>query len=328
MVNSEPRRQFRSALTPLLDQYVELKHACGHRFHGGFAMLLRFDRHLLASGLTSIELPRDMTREWLAKRVHERATTHASRVATVRRFAEYLVRLGYCAYVPDRRLGPKTSGAAFTPRIFTHEEIHQLLQAVDELEPTSFAPMRHRVMPEVLRLLYGCGCRVCEVLHLRVEDVDLDRGVLKIRGAKFGKDRLVPPATALVQRLRTYADGLDDRRPEAPFFPGVRDAPWSPGGVYRNFRELLLGCGIPHGGRGNGPRLHDLRHTFAVHTLLRWYQQGADLDAKLPVLATYLGHCSVEGTQRYLHLTAELHPEITRRTNESFGDVIPRRIGP
>lgn len=72
--------------------------------------------------------------------------------------------------------------------------------------------------------------------------------------------------------------------------------------------------------------MHDLRHTFAVHSLLRWYRQGADLDAKLPVLATYMGHLSVVGTQHYLHLTAELFPEITARSETHFGDVIPRRV--
>lgn len=85
--------------------------------------------------------------------------------------------------------------------------------------------------------------------------------------------------------------------------------------------------GIPHAGRGKGPRLHDLRHNFAVHALLRWCQEGANLDAKLPVLATYLGHRSLAGTQCYLHLIAELFPEITARTNAAFGDVIPRRSG-
>ena len=69
----------------------------------------------------------------------------------------------------------------------------------------------------------------------------------------------------------------------------------------------------------------DLRHTFAVHALLRWYREGADLDARLPVLATYMGHASVHGTQQYLHLTAELFPEVTKRANAAFGDVIPRR---
>jgi integrase len=178
----------------------------------------------------------------------------------------------------------------------------------------------------VFRLLYGCGFRVGEVLHLRVSDVDLNRGVLTVREAKFGKDRLVPPAVPLVQRLQRFAAGFGVRPTDAYFFPTLHGGPWSIGTVYHVYRELLLRCAISHAGRGKGPRLHDLRHTMAVHTLLRWYRDGADLDAKLPVLATYLGHQSVAGTQRYLHLTAELFPEITIRANAAFGDVIPRRV--
>jgi integrase len=97
--------------------------------------------------------------------------------------------------------------------------------------------------------------------------------------------------------------------------------------VYRNYRELLHRSGIGHGGRGEGPRLHDLRHTFAVHVLLRWYREGADLQARMPVLATYLGHTSIDGTQDYLQMTAELYPEIVSRSDAAFSDVIPRRTG-
>jgi len=96
--------------------------------------------------------------------------------------------------------------------------------------------------------------------------------------------------------------------------------------VYTAFRELLMQCGIAHAGRGKGPRIHDYRHLFAVHTLRRWYRNGEDLDAKLPLLATYLGHQHLSGTQRYLHLTAELFPEIATRLDAAFGEVIPRRI--
>lgn len=157
-------------------------------------------------------------------------------------------------------------------------------------------------------------------------DVDLDRGILTVREGKFGKDRLVPPTLPLVQRLQKYAAGFGARPPAAYFFPSPQDGAWSIQAVYSLYRRLLLQCGIPHAGRGKGPRVHDLRHAYAVHTLLRWYREGADLDAKLPVLATYLGHQSLAGTQRYLHLTAELFPEISVRSDAAFGDVIPRRI--
>jgi integrase len=180
-------------------------------------------------------------------------------------------------------------------------------------------------LPELLRVLYGCGLRLEEALSLRIRDVDLIQGVLHINDTKFRKDRLVPPARPLVVRLQKYAATLGPRPADAHFFPSPRGGPLHGSGVYRNYRDLLQRCHIGHGGRGEGPRLHDLRHTFAVHTLLRWYREGADLQARLPVLATYLGHASIDGTQDYLQMTAELYPEIVSRSEAAFSDVIPRR---
>jgi integrase len=210
--------------------------------------------------------------------------------------------------------------------MLTDEELRKFFRAADTLEPTARSPLRHLVMPEIFRLLYGCGFRVNEVLKLRVRDVDLDQGVITVRQGKFRKDRLVPPALSLVNRLRTYAAYFENRPLDAICFPAPAGGSFRIWTVYRWFRELLVRCGIPHAGRGKGPRIHDFRHVFALHTLRRWYRDGADLDAKLPLLATYLGHQHLAGTQRYLHLTAEIFPEITARSQAAFGDVIPRRI--
>jgi site-specific recombinase XerD len=275
--------------------------------------------------LTTLELPRSLARKWLAKKPHESAKTQQPRIIVVRHFARFLLRAGYPAYVPDSMLAARNP-ATFVPRMLSDEELRKFFHAVDALEPTARSPLQHLVMPEVFRLLYGCGFRVGEVLKLRVRDVDLDQGIITVRQAKFRKDRLVPPAVSLVNRLRRYAQHFGNRPPDAIFFPGPSGGPFALRTVYTVFRKLLMQCGTPHAGRGKGPRIHDYRHLFAVHTLRRWCRTGADLDAKLPLLATYLGHQHLSGTQRYLHLTAEIFPEITARLDAAFGEIIPRRI--
>jgi integrase len=317
----------RSPLALLMEQFVQEKRACGYNYDEAVLILRRFDAFLFDHGLDKCELPRSLNWQWLAKQPHESANTQLCRISVIRQFAMYLCRLGYLADVPDRALGAKPSNL-FSPRILTEPEVRLLLDAVDRIRPDARAPLRHMIMPEVFRLLYGCGFRVNEVLKLRIADVDLGRGVLTVRAAKFGKDRLVPPALPLVQRLQKFAAAMGPRPDVAYFFPSPRGGACALGSVYRMFRELLLRCRISHGGRGRGPRIHDLRHSMAVHTLLRWYREGADIEAKLPVLATYLGHVSVDGTRDYLHLTAELFPEVVARTNQAFGDVIPRRSAP
>jgi integrase len=324
---TDPSNRFQSVLSACIEKFLQEKHACGYDYHEATRILRRFDEVLVQEGLTTRELPGSIARKWLAKKAHESAGTQRQRITVTRQFSRFLLRLGYSAYVPDFTWAARNP-STFVPRMLTDEELRKFFQALDALQPTARSPLRHLVMPEVFRLLYGCGFRVSEVLKLRVRDVDLNQGIITVHQGKFRKDRLVPPALPLVNRLRKYAAHFENRPSDAIFFPGPNGGPFSLRTVYGLFRQLLLQCGIPHGGRGKGHRIHDARHLFAVRALRRWYQDGENLDAKLPLLATYLGHVSLSGTQHYLHLTAELFPEITARADAAFGDVIPRRIEP
>ena len=323
MPSDASNAEFQSVLAPLMDRFLQEKRACGYAYHEPFRVLHRLDDFLVQQGLETLELPRGLARNWLAKKPHESASTQQQRITIVRQFSKFLLIVGCPAYVPDATLAARKS--IFVPRMLTEEEVRKFFRAIDTLEPTARSPLRHLIMPEVFRLLYGCGFRVREVLNLRIRDVDLNQGIITVRQGKFRKDRLVPPALSLVNRLRKYAGYFDSRPPDAVFFPGPNGRPFALRTVYTLFREMLLQCGIPHGGRGKGPRIHDYRHLFAVHTLRRWYRDGENLEAKLPLLATYLGHQHLSGTQHYLHLTAEIFPEITARVEAAFGEVIPRR---
>jgi integrase len=323
MPSDASNAEFQSVLAPLMDRFLQEKRACGYAYHEPFRILHRLDDFLVQQGLETLELPRGLARNWLAKKPHESASTQQQRITVFRQFSKFLLTAGCPAYVPDATVAARKS--IFVPRMLTEEELRKFFRAVDTLEPTARSPLRHLIMPEVFRLLYGCGFRVREVLNLRIRDVDLNQGIITVRQGKFRKDRLVPPALSLVNRLRKYAGYFDSRPPNAVFFPGPNGRPFALRTVYTLFREMLLQCGIPHAGRGKGPRIHDYRHLFAVHTLRRWYRDGENLEAKLPLLATYLGHQHLSGTQHYLHLTAEIFPEITARVEAAFGEVIPRR---
>ena len=227
MAISRSTPSFHSTLGPLMEKFVLEKRACGYSYHEPSRILRCFDRFLSQQRLRSAELPRGIVKDWLSKTAHESPSTHQRRISAVRQFAKFLSRLGYPSYVPDATLSTR-GRPAFAPRILTHEEIRNLLQAVDQLLPTALSPLRHLVMPEVFRLLCGCGLRVGEALNFRMQDVDLNQGILTVRQGKFRKDRLVPPALPLVTRLRKYADGLGNRPPDAVFFPAPH------GGRYRS----------------------------------------------------------------------------------------------
>jgi integrase len=308
---------FHSALAPYFQSFLQEKLACGYRYISEAAQLRRLDRFLCENACSDHALPRALVDRWTTKQPHERPRTHKARVVILRQFAVYLCQRGLSAYVPDSKR-MSVVRLDFTPYIFTREQVHRLLESVDHLPFDPRSPERHLVMPELFRVLYGCGLRAGEALRLRVEDVDLGQGVLRIRQAKFRKDRLVPMAASLTERLRRYARAMKLSNPQSVFFPNPKGGVYDLCTVYQIFRRLLRQSGIPHGGRGHGPRLHDLRHTFAVHCLERWYRQGEDLNARLPLLVAYLGHQRLSGTQRYLRLTPAVFPDITARLESFF----------
>ena len=315
--------EFRSSLAGRLAEFVAEKRAVGYRYVTEANRLEVFDRYLIAAGHTGTELPRAAVQGWCAKRQHESWKNHRARVCVVRQFARFLLRQGCYAYVPDSRVGP-VCGNNFKPWIFTHRQIKDVLAAVDAVHYDCRAPRRHLVIRELFRVLYGCGLRCGEVVRLTVGDVDLNEGVLTIREGKFRQDRLVPMAVALADRLRVYSRTLDAPSPDSTFFPGRDGGAYSHQRIYDMFRRVLRSAGISHGGVGVGPRLHDLRATFAVHRVEAWLREGADLGAKLPILSAYMGHLSLAGTQRYLRLTQAIFPNLASLFEHAYGHLLPR----
>ena len=177
MANSKFPLQFRSGVAPLIERLIQEKQAVGYKYQAGALALERLDRFLAKKGLAQCELPRELALQWLAKRPHESAVNHSKRSFTLRQLAIFMVKQGCAAHVPDPYLMAKGGDGGFTPRILTHAEMRRVLHVADHIKPSGKSPLRHLVMPEVFRLLYGCGLRVGEALHLKVGDVDLERGV-------------------------------------------------------------------------------------------------------------------------------------------------------
>jgi site-specific recombinase XerD len=205
---------------------------------------------------------------------------------------------------------------AFVPYIYTHEELKRLLDAV----PTACAgraSIEESVFRTLLLLLYGAGLRIGEALTLRLGDVDLCEACLRICETKFFKSRLVPLGTDLTGVLTEYLVKRNESYPSAEQAPLLcfRDgAPLSQSAARSAFRRLRAHAGVlREGGPRRQPRLHDLRHAAAVHRLIAWYRSGADVQALLPKLATYLGHVDLAATQRYLTLTPELLQQASQR---------------
>ena len=235
----------------------------------------------------------------------------------MRILCKYLHSNGYdapCAFHPAPHVNK-----CFVPYIFTKDEIERLFSAVDCTKESSESPLRHLVMPVLFCLLYTCGLRVSEALHLKVADVDLDAGVLAIYGAKGDKERLVGISDSMLAYMKSYrSNPLVANAKSIYFFPAPDGGFYDTSTIYDIFRKCLFDAGIPHRGRGKGPRLHDLRHSFAVHILNKWSSEGKDIYTCLPILRTALGHDRITTTEKYLRLVPEAYMEVTEPFNDRF----------
>ncbi len=216
---------------------------------------------------------------------------------------------GWAEAIPLPSTIPKPTVPCFVPYIYSHDELKRLLSAM----PAACggrASIAADVYKNLLLLLYGTGLRIGEALALTIADINLDEGYLHIRDTKFFKSRLVPMGQDLkklmtkhvAKRCEPYSTSA-----QIPLFCFRDGSPLSQSAVRSAFRRLRCHAGVlREGGARRQPRIHDLRHTAAVHRLIAWYVNGADLQDLLPKLATYLGHVNLSSTQRYLTMTPEL----------------------
>ncbi|HZC35257.1 MAG TPA: tyrosine-type recombinase/integrase [Chthoniobacterales bacterium] len=253
-----------------------------------------------------------------ALRSDRSASTQAGYLSAIRGFAQYLSGIEPKTEVPPDgliRRGPRPQ-----PYIYSDDEIICILNAAREHLSTP----RYALKPHTLYCLFGLlsvtGMRLTEALNLRFEDIDWENGVLTIGRAKFQKSRLIPLHKSTLQELRTYIERRNRffaerpwRRPVNRIFVSTHGGPLTSTDVGVNFRMLTRQIGIREPGANRGPRIHDLRHRFAVSTLLRWYHRGKNVDLLLPLLSTYLGHVFITGTYWYLTCTPGLMEAAAKR---------------
>ena len=314
---------FISPLAERFDDFLNVKLALGYKYEAGINRLKQLDKFCAAFSSGCASLSKDIVLAWIEKRPMEAPATQQKRIKMAREFALFLEKCGESAYIlPPQRINYQES---FIPHIFSHGEIERFFNTVDIQPPHKAYPICNTMYSVLFRLLYCCGLRISEALSLRYEDIDLVQGVLTVKKSKFSKDRLVPMSDSLQSIVERYTPMakrycLNNNH----LFPSrFSDKPICASVAYSYFRKMLWKSGIPHGGRGKGPRLHDFRHTFSVHALQKWTSNGIDVYAALPILSTYLGHERMRATQQYLRLTAEVYPEILTSTEMFSGETIP-----
>lgn len=304
-------------------QFINYKQSLGYEYGTRERYAVKsIDDFFKSYHLKSIHLTKEMVQDYVEKRSNESSQTHKHRISKIRQFAVFLNSLAYDAYVIPKNIFKFTK--TFTPYIFTREQIRTLIAATDRLEYMARYPQSHIIYPVLMRVLYGCGLRISEALSLTMENVDLDEGLLTVEHSKFNNSRLVPMSETLVKCCVDYVERINfPPSYTGYFFPSPGAGTYKEESVYCRFRYFLEQAGIRHGGRGKGPRLHDLRHTFAVHSLEQMVKQGFDIYCALPILSTYLGHRTIESTEKYLRLTSAAYADIINALEPLYGNLFP-----
>lgn len=320
---------YTGVLAPVINKHIEEKRAMGLLYNTDAKILLNFDKFtLMYSDAEPNVLSESLVKEYIKKRPNEGTKYQTMRMYAISRLAEYMIRIGMKAYVIPGSSYPRIQNL-FKPYIFTDDEINRIFQAADSMKSHPHNRNVGNVAPVLFRLLYSCGMRISEVIGLTLNDVDIENGIIRIDNAKFEKSRYIPMSESMTNICRTYVKEMfHSERPEtSAFFPNTYNNFYSPTAIYTLYREILRRAGISHGGKCKGPRIHDFRHTFAVHCLRNWSKTNCDITTAFPYLSSYLGHTDLYATQKYLRLTADVYPQLIERLEDKYGDIFPKLKG-
>lgn len=293
----------------LADQYLQMRRSMGYKLRQQGQLLLDFVRYFNGTGAGHLTNAHALAWAMLPGRADP--VWWYARLGVVRAFARYLQVFDPKTQVPEASLLPDGNHRA-KPYIFSDRELGRLLQAADQLTP-GFRALTYRTY---ISLVAVTGMRRSEATGLDRIDVDWGQGVLSIREAKFHKQRELPLHSSTVDALRDYANRRDLAfpRPKHPaFFLSTRGTRLLADNASQAFTLLVRRSGMAVLDRHHQPHLHDLRHTFAVKTLLGWYRSGSDTGPLLPLLSTYLGHQDPAATYWYLSATPELMALVSGR---------------
>ena len=322
-----PRGGFRSGVAASIRLYLETRRALGRACKEEEAILRCWDDFLVRHYGKTREVMLEMFHAWAQAMPTLAPGVRRDRMRMVRNFLLFYARQHPKTAIPDLWTFPRP-GPRQLPRLVSVKEMARILATAARLPPSHQNPLRADTVRLALVLLFCCGLRRGEVLRLRIRDFDPCENTLLVETTKFHKSRLVPLPKSVAIEVRSYL-ALRRRKkrmtePDGPLLwsnnPLTAQKTYSASALADNWQLLCIAAGVLNE-RGRPPRLHDLRHSFAVAALTRWYKQGADVQNKLPHLATYLGHVSPVSTHYYLHLSSGLSNVASRRFHQYVHDI-------
>jgi len=317
---------FSSLLAPVFARYVDLKRALGRRFDNETRTLQSLDQFLRDRATMYPDLSAAVFQAWCHAQEKVASGVRRHRMLVVYNFCLYRRRSEPQCFVPDPALFPKLH-QRLRPYIFSEQEVARLLRAASELNRVPTSPLRPEVIRLAIVLLFTTGIRRGELLRLTLADYNRQESTLLVQATKFYKSRLLPLNRDIADEMDRYLQARAQRKlsvsPDTALIWNARKGgrAYTGTGLQRCLGPLFQQCSV-FTAKGRVPRIHDARHSFAVHALLRWYREGVDVEAKLPLLATYLGHGSALSTYHYLHWIEPLRTAASERFARHYGKLV------
>ena len=290
---------FGTAMDAAIEAYLSHRHALGRGYANEERIL--YSLRVFLTQMHAADLDQSSFESWCDLHRQLTANVRRSRQRIVRNFCLYRRRSEPDCFVPDLNSFPRPQPCR-TPTLIEPEQIGQMLALATRLTPTPGSPLRPAVLRLAIVLLYTTGLRRGELIRLTLQDVEPRTGVLRIRESKFHKSRLVPLSPDAQAELHRYLCKCltppFDVRPASPLLCNLKRGslgPYTGAGLRGAIHSLFNAAGV-YGSDGRCPRVHDLRHSFALQALIRWYRKGVDVQSRLPHLALYMGHVSIVST--------------------------------
>jgi site-specific recombinase XerD len=309
--------QFKSSLADTISNFITRKHLEEKKYFQPAKILRCFDRFLVQQNFSGPLVNQHLFDLYAKHCQNLNQSTRYNYLVLIQQFLRYLRLFQPQSYVPEFLPVKKTKNQRFF--IYNHSQICALLSAAKSLQAQH--SIRAQLYYFLIGILYSTGLRISEALALNLNDFHEDQKFLYVSKGKFNKDRLVPLSNSTFDALKQYLkirQKTASISAETPIFINSKNERLSYCAVYKTFRKLLKNSDLANKGSPYPPRIHDLRHTFAVNRLLKWYHDGEDINVKLPALATYMGHANLSDTQIYLHSTADILQQRHRRFYKYF----------
>lgn len=297
---------FNSVFKEKLSNFLEYKNNNGFYKKSIIEKLKNFDKYILSNNITTDILTKDIVISYIESHINVKKSTLNNYASVMRQFGTYLNALEGNSYILPLKYYPDEDN--FIPYIFTKEEERKIYMAIKESN-YKHNPKKQEQIKLIFMLLFSTGMRIGEILNIKRENIDYKKHTIYITDTKNNCDRIIVVSNKLSDTLKEFENKYN--KDYIFFFENGIGKKYTVGCFYAIFRSILFKAKIMHSSKG--PRVHDIRHTFAVNSFRQAINNGKNIENYLPILSTYMGHKDIISTYKYLHLTKEFFPNIRQK---------------